>query len=364
MTGSSNAAQLLDSSSPQRLLAVGGILLILVGIIFGDIFAAFILHPNNDNIGAEMYLAAEAVADARPEDVGPHFAAIGGYLENRGTKVDAHNHIVQFGFLALMLALLQPLIAFSGATRKRLAQLFLCGAIILPPSVFLIHYVGLAYSPLTSIGWASILADFGGMLVILACALELLGLWRGFRKNDQQSPRTFADLGNRESRLLLCGGVLLLLVGYLFGAWYAATDFERLAATEGHVLTSILAQAAAGDMVSVGNSFTDYGTMLAEKGIKIAAHAHLNEVGMMALLLAFVQPLVFLSDRWKRIWVIAILIGFAGLPISILMELQWGLLAGGMADISGLIIITALIGMLFGVLRQSGRQDFEQGKLQ
>ena len=362
----SHSEGLLESHSSQRMLAIGGVLLILCGMLFGDIFAVFILHPNNDNIGREMFLAAQAVSDGEPELVTPHFAAVGSYLENRGTKVDAHNHMVQFGFLALLLALLQPFVAYSTDTRRRIAKLFLFGAVLLPPSVFAIHYVGLTYSPLATIGWASIFADLGGLLVILACAFTLMGLWRHargqrFSPEQQASPSRFAECDSRESLLLLRGGVLLLLVGYLFGAWYASGDFERLAATEQQVLSDVLDQAAASDMQAVTASFTEYGNMLAEKGIKIAAHAHVNEVGMMALLLAFIQHLIFLSPRWKRIWVGVILVGFAGLPLSILLELKLGLLAGGMADVSGLLIIIALAGMLFGLLRQSGREDYQAG---
>ena len=44
------------------MLVMGGIALILAGMIFGDIFAAFILHPNADRIGASLLQAANGVA--------------------------------------------------------------------------------------------------------------------------------------------------------------------------------------------------------------------------------------------------------------------------------------------------------------
>ena len=45
------------------------------------------------------------------------------------------------------------------------------------------------------------------------------------------------------------------------------------------------------------------------------------------------------------------------LPVFVLLELKLGLVAGGIADAGGLMVIIALIGMLVGVLRYTGRLD-------
>lgn len=349
-------------SSPQRILTIGGILLIITGMLFGDVFAVFILHPNADNIGKAMYLAAQAVAAQDPATVFEQFGAVGGFLENRGTKVDAHSHIIQFGFLALLLALAQPYVALTHKRKVRLAQLFLVGAVVLPPSVFLIHYVGLAYSPLQSIGWASIFADLAGLLVIIACIGELLGLWRYLRgQRDVAAAEAAVNCASPESRLLLQGGALLLLVGFLFGAYYAAAVFQQIEEREIATLNTIVEQSAAQNMQAVDQSFAAYGGLQAEKAIKIATHAHVNEVGMLALLLAFIQHLIFLDPRWRKRWAGLFLVGAIGLPLSILLELRFGLLAGGFADASGLLMIVSLFAMLFGVLRHTGKLDAAQG---
>ncbi len=155
--------------SAHRLLIIGGITLIVAGMIFGDVFAVFVLHQNANRIGETLLAAADAVAAKDTAVVNALFTNIGGFLENRGTKVDAHVHVIDFGYLALLLALIQPYVGLVERARKRLALLFFIGAVILPVSVFSIHYVGLSYSPLSTIGWASIFADLGGLLVIMAC---------------------------------------------------------------------------------------------------------------------------------------------------------------------------------------------------
>jgi hypothetical protein len=70
-----------------------------------------------------------------------------------------------------------------------------------------------------------------------------------------------------------------------------------------------------------------------------------------------VQPYVYLSDRWKRGWVLTLLAGSIILPVFVLLEMNFGLVAGGIADVGGLFVIIALVGMLVGVLRYSGHLD-------
>src|SRR6478672_8038266 len=167
--------------STRRLLTLAGIGMILVGMIFGDIFAVFVLHQNAARVGQSLAAAAQSAAAGDAATVGAHFKTTGEFLENRGTKVDTHVHLIAFGYLSLMLALVQPWVKLSEAIRRRLAWLLVCGAVLLPVGVFLIHYVGLAYSPLEAIGWASIVADLGGLMVLAATIGYFAGTAQHFR---------------------------------------------------------------------------------------------------------------------------------------------------------------------------------------
>ncbi len=338
--------------SVRRLLVLGGIALVIAGMVFGDIFAVFGLHQNAGLIGQRLLAATRAVAAGDAAAVLAHFNTIGGLLENRGTKVDAHVHVTDFGYLALLLALVQPYVSLAEDRKKRLAQLFLAGASLLPVSVFLIHYVGLAYSPLRSIGWASIFADFGGLLVILACLGELGGLWASLRgaHHAAREDESLADR-SRPARVLLAGGTLLVLAGFILGAYYATFDLYRHEARDKDLLGLMMGRAAANDLGAAARAVADYGALEAEKAVKIAAHAHIIEFGALALLLAFLQPYVFLSERWKRRWAMTLLLGSTVLPVFVLLELPWGLSAGGVADAGGLLVVVALTAMLAGVVR-------------
>ena len=342
----------------RRLLLLGGIGLILTGMFFGDIFAVYTLHQNAAHIGANLAAAANAAFSGNRQAVLASFRNVGMFLENRGTKVDTHVHMIDFGYLALLLAILQPWVGFAESRKKQVAWVFLTGAWLLPVGVYLIHYVGLAHSPLKSIGWASIAADFGGLLVLLATLAYLVGLVRNLRKEG--GSRRADDLLNdrsREGRLLFAGGVALVLLGFFHGAYYAASDLYRHEAQDYSLLAQMSGGAAAGAQVAVDDSLTRYGQLQGAKAVNIAAHAHSVEFGLLAIMMAFFQPYVSLRARWKRRWSGVLLLGSLLLPVCVLLEMKYGLVAGGVADFGGLLVILALLAMWIGILRYTGELD-------
>lgn len=344
--------------SARRLLVLGGIGLILVGMLLGDIFAVFVLHQNAAKVGESLSAAAHAALAGDSNAVVAGFQSVGSFLENRGTKVDTHVHMIAFGYLALMVAILLPWVAFSEEGKKQLAWIFLFGAWLLPIGVFLIHYVGLAYSPLTAIGWASIFADFGGALVIAATLGYLLGIAKHFRQS-QGAPVQDSLLADRSAaaRILIAGGLVLVLLGFLHGAYYAGVDLYRHEALDYSLLSEMSTAAAARNVTTVDTALGGYGQLTGEKAVNIAAHAHAIEFGLLAMLLAFFQPYVSLRDSWKRKWAWVLLFGSLVLPAFVLLELNWGLVAGGIADVGGFLVILALLAMWIGIVRYTGEID-------
>jgi hypothetical protein len=343
--------------SARRLFIFGGMALIAFGMIFGDIFAVFILHQNAGKQGAALQAAAEAVSRQDSAAVNAEFQRLGGLLEDRGTKVDAHVHMIDAGYLALLLALLQPYVALGAARKRSLATLFLVGAVLLPLGIFLIRYIGLAYSPSSVIGWASILADTAGLLLICALIGEIWGIWNHLRRHSRPAEADLMQESSWTQRILLSGGTFLVLFGFLHGSYYAAFDLYRHEAMETSILNQLLTAAVNSDPAGITQQVNNFGTLAGEKAVNIAAHSHVIKFGLLAILLSFVQPYVFLGESWKRRWAILLLAGSLILPAFVLLELRLGLLAGGIADVGGLMVVVALFGMLAGVLRYTGRLD-------
>src|SRR5260221_14704080 len=108
---SSNVSPAFGSMGAQRVLILGGIALIAGGMLFGDIFAVFVLHQNGGQTGEGLLAASRAVAAGDSPGVKASFERIGGLLEDHGTKVDAHAHMTAAGYLPVLLSLLQPYVA-------------------------------------------------------------------------------------------------------------------------------------------------------------------------------------------------------------------------------------------------------------
>ena len=114
-------------------------------------------------------------------------------------------------------------------------------------------------------------------------------------------------------------------------------------------------------MARATEQVASFGNLAGAKAVNIAAHSHIIEFGLLAILLSFIQPFVFLSERWKGRMVKLLLGGSRDPPVFVLLELKWGLVAGGIADVGGLLVVDRSRGMLVGVLRYSGRLDAAGG---
>ena len=347
----------LKAMGARRMLLLCGIGLILTGMFFGDIFAVYTLHQNAAQVGANLAAAANAALSGDRQAVLANFRNVGRFLENRGTKVDTHVHMIDFGYLALLLALLQPWVGFAESWKRKIAWVFLVGAWLLPVGVYLIHYVGLARSPLKSIGWASIAADFGGLLVLLATLAYLAGLGMHFREGGASRADDLLKDRSPEGRMLFAGGLALVLLGFFHGAYYAAADLYGHEGQDYSLLAQMSAGAAAGARAAVDDALLAYGQLQGAKAVNIAAHAHSIEFGLLAIMMAFFQPYVSLRATWKRRWAGVLLLGSLLLPVCVLLEMRYGLIAGGVADVSGLLVIFALLAMWIGILRYTGELD-------
>src|SRR2546427_13305175 len=94
--------------SAQRVLIFGGISLIAAGMLFGDVFAVFVLHQNGGQTAEGLLAAFRAVAAGNSLAVKDRFRHIGELLEDHGTQMDTHTQFTGGRYIALLLALTQP----------------------------------------------------------------------------------------------------------------------------------------------------------------------------------------------------------------------------------------------------------------
>src|SRR6185369_3425058 len=135
--------------------------------------------------------------------------------------------------------------------------------------IFLIHYVGLARSPFASIGWASVLADTAGALMIVALVGFGWGLWKHVRSRREGAvePELVREW-SWERQMLLSGGTLLILLGFVHGAWYAGAQLYEHEAREIRILNAMVDSAASAQVAASGQSVNDYGMLAAEHAVQ------------------------------------------------------------------------------------------------
>src|ERR1700720_2322906 len=268
--------------SARRLYIFGGIALIAAGLLFGDIFAVFILHQNAGRQGDALLAASRAVAAGDVTAVNAVFRQLGSVLEDRGTKGDAHVHMIGAGYLSLLLALVQPYVVLSRQKKKFLAAIFIAGGILLPVGIFLIHYVGLAGSPFATLGWASVLADSAGALLIFVLIAQAWGFGKYIRTRQLSEPELPTE-DSMPGRALLTGGTILVLLGFLHGAYYAGTLLYEHERMETAILQRVIDAATAGNFDAVTAEVNNFGGLAGVRAVNILLLSHIIEFGLLAM---------------------------------------------------------------------------------
>lgn len=341
---------LLGHRDASRTLALGGLTLVVLAMLLGEIYAIYISHVANGEIKHAWAAVTAAAANGDPASVGSQFEVIHDLSEKRGRIMNTHSHTGAFGLLALALVVVQPLLGLSATGKRRLAALLLGGAALHLLSVYLSYYLG---------AWVLIFSDLGLVMAIGATGGTLYALVR-HRREDAPSLRELvnAQLDNRHSRFLLKAGTLLILLGMLLGFYYAWVLVTRDEIQAAQALDSAASGAAAQNFETAHVAIADFKRLQSKIAITAASHSHAIEGGMLAVLLAFVQGFVLLNARWHARWVALLTLGAYAMPVCIYLATLYGLRAAAFADLSGGLMILGLTGMAVGIVRRTGAMDY------
>lgn len=336
-----------------RLLAFGGIALLVTGMLAGEIYAIFISHVANGIIAQNWQGVMSAVAAGDGDALTRHFSVIADLTEKRGRIMNTHSHVGAYGLLALLLAHLQPYLALGTDSRRLVAWLFLAGAVLQSGGVYLSYYAG---------DWFFYLADLGAVLVIVACARTLFAL----RPSTDDAPSLTEQLKEQlkpaASRFLLKAGTLLIVLGMAFGFYYAWVLVSEDEPALFEAINDAVVLVATGDVDGAEERITAFKRGQSKIAITAAAHSHAIEFGFLMLLVAFVQRYVLLQEKWRLNWARVMTAGAFLLPVCVFLATRYGLRAAAFADISGALVLMALIAMGFGVVRYTGAADHEEGQ--
>lgn len=338
----------LQPMDASRILVFGGIVLVVTGMMVGEIYAIFISHVANAEIRQSWMTVVEEVAARNPQSVERQFDIIARQLAKRGRVMNTHSHMIAYGYLALVLAPLQPLLTWGGGAKRLLAVLLIAGGLLQTVMTFTAFYAG---------AWAHSIADAGAVVLTGCVALVLFGLLRGRSELPKFNSLMQQLLQSAPSRFLLRWGVLLVLLGMLFGLYYSWIYVFYDEVTQMKTVEAALNASAAGEVETAQQAVGEFRGVLSKTAITVAAHSHAIEFGMLAILVAFIQNFVFLAEKWKLRWCRVFMIGGFLLPFFVFNATIYGLVSAGFADLSGFLVVVALSAMAFGVIRYTGARD-------
>lgn len=339
----------LDSA---RVFAIGGLLLVAFGMVVGEIYAIYISHVLNGIIGANWVGVIESAGRADLGQLREHFSVIEDLAARRGRTMHSHSHLGAYGLLALVLALIQPHVELAARPRLYLAAAYLAGALLQVLGNYASYYAGDAFF---------LLSDAGALLLTVAVGGTLWGL-RGNVKNASSARSAFIDhLRPLASRYLVKSGLLLIVLGMVFGLYYA---WQLVSVDEPAVYAAV--EGAAGrlaetDVAGATGEIRQFKRMQSRIAITAAAHSHAIEFGFLMLLLAFVQGFVMLSERWRLRWARTVSVGAFALPVCVYLATIYGLRAAAFSDLFGGVVLLGLSAMIFGMIRHTGAVDAGTG---
>ena len=162
-------------------------------------------------------------------------------------------------------------------------------------------------------------------------------------------------------KVLLGGGLLLLVAGLLFGAGYGYVVQHQTLLVLRESYRDLLASSAAGDAAGAQAALAQAQRMNYAYVRAVDVHTHMIKLASVVLLVGLMYPLVALSDTARRRLAILFLAGSWLFPAGVFTEIfSHRLLPQALAAGGALLVVASLAGIVLGLwrgLRQSARSS-------
>jgi hypothetical protein len=334
---STHGRQLSPSS---RLLLVGGLILVMAGLMTGEVFALLLSHTLNADLRTAwedvLALAGKADVDAIPL----RFDEIHGLATRRARAMSLHSHFGPYGLLAAGLALCKTRLGAPGRYDLPATVFLLAGG--------LVQSVGFLSLPYGTNGWLTA-SNAGGTMLVLGIALYIPGLLPVTGRADPM-PHS-AEAGGK---LLRTGVVLVFLglVGGLFLAW-RHVFFEEPALHA--ALRGLIGSIEAGDEETALSMYTVYKSTQVRMAITAASHSHAVAFGFLMIVAALATQHLRLTPGWRNAAYTLIAAGGLLLPVFVYLAPRYGYVFALCADSAGGLVLLGLLIVLFGLIPRRGR---------
>jgi len=322
-------------SVSSKILLTGGLMLVVAGLVSGEVFALLLSHTLNARLqGAwQQVLALAGTADV--DTIIPLFDHIHDLATDRARAMSLHSHFGPYGLLAAGLALAKAEFGIDGRFDNVAAILILAGGLVQS-----LGFLSLDYGVTPSLG----VSHVGIAMLILGTVLYMSGLLRS-------APHAVLLPGvNLAAGKLLRAGAALVFAGQLFGlylAWRHVFFEEPILRSALHDLVSTV---QAGDQPTASLLYTNFKSTQVRMAITAASHSHAVTFGFIMIVAALAARYLNLSVLWRNSAFILIGAGGLLLPVFVYLAPRYGYVFALCADSAGGFVILGLMIVLTGLL--------------
>ncbi len=153
-------------STGRKVLLIGGLLLALLGMLYGLHYAVFVEHQTLDRMGGSL---AQAFVHAAERNAAEAHNALNSYAATKYDyvrQVDIHSHWIGLAMLLMVLGVVFDSVAFSPRTQTGIAVALVTGSFVFPLGVILqtVSRGGNFASALAIVGSATVTIALGAVV--------------------------------------------------------------------------------------------------------------------------------------------------------------------------------------------------------
>jgi len=153
-------------STGRKVLLIGGLILALLGMLYGLHYAVFVEHQTLDRMGGSLAQAFVHAAERNPTDA---HNALNSYTATKYDYVrqgDIHSHWIGLAMLLMVLGVVFDAVAFSQRTQTGIAVALVTGSFGFPLGVILqtVSHGGSLPSALAIVGSATVTIALGAVV--------------------------------------------------------------------------------------------------------------------------------------------------------------------------------------------------------
>ena len=153
-------------STGRKVLLIGGLVLSLLGMLYGLHYAVFVEHQTLDRMGGSLAQAFVHAAERNPTEA---HNAVDSYATTKYDyvrQVDIHSHWIGLAMLLMVLGVVFDSVAFSQRSRTVIAAALVSGSFVFPLGVILqtVSRGGSLPSALAIVGSATVTIALGAIV--------------------------------------------------------------------------------------------------------------------------------------------------------------------------------------------------------